>query len=305
MRKNQNSFTQANHRKGTVPLLLRTMRPIQWMKNLFIFAALIFSQKLGSLRMDARAGLAFLIFCLLAGALYVFNDLQDLKEDKVHPLKRKRPLASGRLSPGLAWAAFFLLSLISLAAAFFLDRDFFYTAGAYFLLQIGYSLILKHVVILDVFAIALGFTLRVIAGAAVVSVPVSSWLLICTILLSLFLAAAKRRYELRFLKNARAHRPVLFHYSLPFLDQMIAIITASLVIAYCLYTFSSETIAHFGSRNLIFSSPFVLYGVFRYLYLIHQKGGGGTPEELIVRDKSLLAAIVLWTASVVVLIYVV
>lgn len=279
------------------------MRPVQWTKNLFIFAALLFSRSLGSLPTDIRAGFAFLIFCFLSGGLYIFNDLQDLEEDRTHPQKRRRPLASGKLSPALAWAAFILLSLASLTAAFLLNRYFFLTAAVYLLLQLCYSLKLKHIVILDVFAIALGFVLRVVAGGVVIDVPISSWLLICTILLSLFLAVGKRRYELRFLEDAGAHRPVLNLYSTELLDQMISVITASLVIAYCLYTISEETIARFGGRDLIFSSPFVLYGVFRYLYLIHQKGEGGTPEELIVQDKSLLAAIVLWIVSVVVLIY--
>lgn len=279
------------------------MRPLQWTKNLFIFAALLFSQNLGSLSMDVEVGFGFLIFCLLSGALYILNDLEDRKEDRAHPLKRQRPLASGKLRPSTAWVAFILLSLAGLAAAFILDLDFFAAAAAYVLLQISYSLKLKHIVLLDVFAIALGFVLRVVAGAAIIDVPISSWLLICTVLLSLFLAAGKRRYELRFLENARGHRPVLSNYSIPLLDQMVSVITASMVIAYGLYTISGETIARFGDRNLLFSSPFVLYGVFRYLYLIHQKGEGGTPEELIFRDKSLLAAIVLWIASVVFIIY--
>jgi 4-hydroxybenzoate polyprenyltransferase len=227
-----------------------------------------------------------------------------LEEDRFHPKKSKRPIASGTISKYQALGIFILLSLSSLLLAFFLNRNFFAASLIYFLLQLFYSIKLKDVVILDVFIIAAGFVIRVIAGGLVIEVSLSSWLLICTILLALFLSMSKRRHELLLLEeNASSHRPILKEYSAYLLDQMIAVVTASTLIAYCLYTISEETIKKFGTKNLVFSTPFVLYGIFRYLYLIHQREKGGSPEELIIKDKPLLIDILLWIGTVIVILY--
>jgi len=280
------------------------MRPKQWMKNLFMFAGILFSQNLFNFPLLLKSILAFFIFCLISGSTYVMNDIADLKEDRHHPLKSQRPLASGRLrvSYALWWLIF--ISLFSLGVSFKLSPLFFLVALSYFMLQLAYSISLKHMVILDVFAIACGFVLRVVAGAVVIDVQISSWLLICTILLSLFLGLSKRRHELVVLEGgAPTHRKVLGEYSPYLLDQMISVVTASTVVAYALYTMSEETIEKFGSKNLVFTVPFVLYGIFRYLYLIHQKGAGGNPESILVTDKPLMIAILLWVIAIGIILY--
>jgi len=252
-----------------------------------------------------RTGAGFAIFCLFSGSIYLANDVFDLEEDKRHPKKSERPLASGRMAKSEAISAAIILAVLSLALAFVLNRNFFIICLVYGILQLAYSLKLKHVVILDVFLIAAGFVIRVVAGGLVIDVPLSSWLLICTMLLALFLAMSKRRHELVLLEgNAASHRPILKEYSAYLLDQMIGVVTASTVIAYCLYTVSEETAVKFGTHNLIFTTPFVLYGIFRYLYLVHQKGKGGSPEELVIKDKPLLLDIFLWIVAVIIILYV-
>ena len=285
--------------------ILKSLRPYQWTKNLFVFAPLIFSQNIFNVPYLIKTILAFAIFCLLSGAVYILNDLRDIEEDKLHPLKSQRPLASGRLGKTPATAAFVVFSLLAVGCAFLLNLTFFILALAYLLLQVLYSVWLKHVVILDVLLIAAGFLLRVSAGGVVIFVDISEWLLICTFLLALFIALSKRRHELVFLeKEASNHRPILQEYSPYLLDQMISVVTASTVVSYCLYTISEETVAKFGSSRLIYTVPFVLYGIFRYLYLIHKKGEGGSPESLILKDKPFLAGIPLWIVSAVVILYV-
>jgi 4-hydroxybenzoate polyprenyltransferase len=278
--------------------IIESMRPHQWIKNFFIFAAIIFSQNIFNLSLMIKSVVAFCAFCLVSSALYVFNDLKDLEEDKLHPLKSKRPLASGRLKKSSAILLIIVLSLLGFGSAVSLNRNFFSIVLVYFLLQMAYSIKLKHVVILDVFVIAAGFLIRVVAGGLAIEVSLSSWLLICTILLALFLALSKRRHELILLEdNASEHRPILEEYNPYLLDQMIAVVTASTVIGYCLYTISEETVTKFGTSKLIYTVPFVLYGIFRYLYLIHQKSEGGSPESLIIKDKPLLIDIFLWILS--------
>jgi 4-hydroxybenzoate polyprenyltransferase len=251
-----------------------------------------------------RTFLAFGIFCLLSGALYILNDLKDLEEDRLHPLKSKRPLAAGELKKRQAVVSFVLLSFISLILAEVVNQEFLWICLVYFVLQTAYSFALKHVVILDVFIVASGFFLRVIAGAVAIKVQISPWLLICTTLLALFLALSKRRHEIVLLnEEAVNHRPILKEYSPYLLDQMISVVTASTVIAYCLYTISGETIEKFGTNKLILTVPFVLYGIFRYLFLIHQRAGGGTPETLIIKDRPLLLDIFLWIVSAALIIY--
>ncbi|MCJ7679797.1 MAG: decaprenyl-phosphate phosphoribosyltransferase [Candidatus Aminicenantes bacterium] len=284
--------------------IVRSLRPQQWIKNLFIFAPLLFSQNLFNLSMGLRVLGAFVLFCLVSGASYILNDLRDLEEDKNHPLKRKRPLPSGRLKKKPALTALVLLAVLSLFTALLWQPSFGLVLGLYFLVQIGYSFWLKHIVILDVFLVAAGFVLRVVAGGLVIAVTISPWLLICTLLLALFLALSKRRHELLLLDDkAAGHRPILSEYSPYLLDQMIAVVTASTVISYCLYTIAAETVVKFGTEHLYVTVPFVLYGIFRYLYLIHRRSGGGMPETLILKDKPLLLAIILWVVTAALIIY--
>jgi len=284
--------------------IIKTLRPKQWVKNLFVFAPLVFSVKLFDLHSIILATKAFFSFCFISGALYTLNDLFDIKEDRLHPVKRLRPLASGRLTKSAAIAIIIISAAIGLALAFSLNRNFLLIILGYLLLQVLYSSWLKHVVIIDIFVVATGFLLRVIAGAVAIRVEISSWILICTILLALFLSMTKRRHEFFLLPgNATAHRLILKEYNPYLLDQMISVVTASTLIAYCLYTVSEETVAKFHTRNLILTTPFVLYGIFRYLYLVHQKNQGSTPEELVLKDKPLLADIILWIISVGLILY--
>jgi 4-hydroxybenzoate polyprenyltransferase len=281
-----------------------SLRPAQWTKNLFVAAALIFAKKVFDLPLLLRTLAAFAVFCLLSGAIYIVNDVLDAAQDRLHPRKSRRPIAAGRIGRSEAVVLAAGLAALGLVAADLLDPAFFAAAAAYVLLQLAYSVRLKDVVILDIFVVALGFVLRVVAGALVIAVPISPWLLLCTMLLALFLAMSKRRHELLLLEgDAARHRRSLGEYSFRLLDQMISVVTASTVIAYCLYTVSEETVRKFGTDRLIYTTPFVLYGIFRYLYLIHQKDQGGSPEELILKDKPLLLAIVLWIAAIVAIIY--
>jgi len=285
--------------------IIRSLRPQQWLKNFFIFAPLIFSENILDIPLLLKSVLAFSIFCILSGSLYIFNDIKDIEEDKLHPLKSKRPLASGRLKKTQAVISFILLIALGLVLSSMFSKYFLIIVLIYFLLQILYSGWLKHVVILDVFIIAAGFFIRVIAGGLAIEVYISPWLLICTILLALFLAFSKRRHELVLLdQDASNHRPILKEYSPYLLDQMIAVVTASTVITYCLYTISEETVTKFGTTKLIYTVPFVLYGIFRYLYLIHLKSEGGSPEILIIKDRPLLVDIFLWIVAAIAIIYI-
>lgn len=278
--------------------IVQSMRPKQWTKNLLIFAGILFSQNFLVLSMLLQVISAFLVFCILSGTVYLFNDIVDIERDRSHPKKSQRPLPSGRLRYSVAVFTVIILLLLSLGMAYGLGLPFFWIALSYLGLQLSYSLYLKNIVILDIFCIAAGFVLRAFAGAIVINVDISSWLIICTILLSLFLGMSKRRHELMVLEDdALNHRKVLAHYSPYLLDQMISVVTASTVVCYVLYTISDETIVKFGTRNLIVTVPFVLYGVFRYLYLIHKKGEGGNPENVLVSDKPLLINIFLWALT--------
>ncbi len=290
-------------RRWLASSLLRSLRPGQWTKNLVIFAAIIFGERLLDSVAMTRVSLAFLAFCALSSSVYLVNDLVDRVSDQQHPLKRARPIASGTVSARLAtWSALGLAAL-ALGLAFFLGWPFFATAVAYGVLQLGYTWGLKHVVILDVLTISIGFVLRALAGGAVIDVPISNWLLLCTILLALFLALSKRRQEIVALEEqARRHRPALAEYTVPLLDQMIGIVTTSTLMAYAFYTMSDDTIGKFGD-GLILTMPFPLYGVFRYLYLLYRKDGGGDPSELLLTDRPLLTCVALWTVAVALIIY--
>lgn len=277
--------------------LLVAMRPGQWIKNLLLFAGLVFAGRLFDLADAALAVQAFIVFCLFSSSVYLVNDFFDRETDRLHPLKKNRPLASGGLAAGTCLRTAAVLAFAGLVWSVFLGWGFLAVGAGYLSVSLLYSWRLKRVVIIDVMLIALGFVLRVAGGTVAIAVETSHWILLCTFLLSLFLAFAKRRHELVLLEDgADSHRPVLSHYSPYFLDQMISIVTASTLICYVLYTLSPETAEHVGSRNLIFSVPFVMYGIFRYLYLIHRKQGGGDPTLLLLTDRSLLAAVAAWLA---------
>ena len=280
-----------------------SLRPRQWVKNLFVFAGLVFSRRLFTASAWPALG-AFVVFCALSGAIYLFNDVADRDKDRLHPKKRARPIASGRLPAPVALGLGTLLIAGGVAAAAWLSSWFAVTAIAYVVLLTLYSVWLKHVVILDVLAVASGFVLRAVGGALVIDVEISGWLLICTILIALFLALGKRRHEYLVLGgDAVRHRPILAEYSAGLLDQMIAVVTASTVTAYALYTMSPETVAKFHTPLLPATLPFVLYGIFRYLYLLYRRQLGGNPSDLFLNDRALLVNTLGWIVAVLVIIY--
>jgi 4-hydroxybenzoate polyprenyltransferase len=284
--------------------LLVSLRPEQWTKNVIVFAGLIFGQRLLDPTSVGRALAAFAIFCVLSGLVYLLNDVADREADRRHPLKAKRPIAAGTLPVRTAVAAAAVLGLTALAAAFWLGPAFGVVATAYVALQAFYSGPLKHVVIIDVLTIAIGFVLRAVAGAVVIDVAIGRWLLVVTILLALFLALSKRRHELVLLADqATDHRRILGEYSPYLLDQMISVVTASTLVAYAFYTISPETVEKFHTDLLGLTLPFPLYGIFRYLYLVHRKEGGGSPAEMLLNDRPLLVCVGLWALSVVLIIY--
>jgi 4-hydroxybenzoate polyprenyltransferase len=275
--------------------LIQSLRPKQWTKNFLLFAGLIFSEHLFEQASLIRALAGFVLFCLLSSGEYLINDLMDLEKDRTHPVKSKRPLASGKVSIPVALITSLILLTGSLFASFVLGTNFGWIALSYALMILAYSLFLKRVVILDVIVVAMGFVLRATAGAVVIRVSISSWLLVCAVFLALFLAMCKRRHELVLLgEDATTHRKILYEYSPYLLDQMIAVVTASTVMAYALYTTASETVEKFGTRNLIFTLPFVLYGIFRYLYLVHQKNLGGSPELVLLKDRPMQLNLLLY-----------
>jgi 4-hydroxybenzoate polyprenyltransferase len=284
--------------------LIVSLRPGQWVKNLFVFAAPVFGRALFRPGPALRTTAVFAVFCLLAGGLNLVNDVLDAEADRVHPRKAKRPIAAGRLRPRTAWIAAACLFPLGLAAAALLDPRVLLAGAAYVALQAAYSLALKRVVILDIFLVASGFVIRVAAGGFAAGVTPSSWLLVCTTLLALLLAVGKRRHELLTLEESGGkHRSVLRDYSPALLDQMIAVVTAATVVAYALYVIAEDTASRFGEGRLLWTAPLVLYGIFRYLYLVYRKGEGGSPEEMIVRDVPFLVSIVLWGALSAALVY--
>ena len=285
--------------------LVRLARPAQWLKNLFLLAPLIFAGEAGRLDAVERVLIGTAIFCLLSSAVYAFNDLTDREQDRLHPLKKSRPLASGVVTIGQAAAMITVLLLVGLAAAWWLGRTFFVISVIFLTLNVLYSLFLKNMVILDAMSIALSFVLRAYAGAVVIEVPVSKWLLINTLLLALFLAFGKRRHELIMLETgATAHRKILSRYSPYLLDQLIGVTTPSVVVMYMLYTMSSEVSGKLHTDNLYVTIPFVVYGIFRYLYLIHKEEKGGSPTEVLIEDRPLALAVLLWALTCVLVLYV-
>jgi 4-hydroxybenzoate polyprenyltransferase len=294
----------------TLWLVIVSMRPRQWTKNGIVLAALVFAQRFTDPVDCFRSLVAVVTFCLLSGAVYLMNDVADRSRDREHPQKKLRPIASGALSPGTALLAAAIAGAAALVMAIGLDRTgpasgyaFTITALSYLVLQVLYTTLLKGVVILDVLVISAGFVLRAVAGAEAIAVPISSWLLICTFLLSVFLALCKRRHELLLLEaNADLHRASLLEYSPALLDQMIAVVTSSTLVAYALYTLAEETQRKFGTDGLKFTIPFVLYGIFRYLYLVYRRELGGSPERALLNDGPLLINVMLYLAASVVII---
>ncbi len=287
-----------------MPPLLRALRPSQWAKNLFVLAPLVFAHRLTDRAAVLRAVLAFAAFCAAASAIYLVNDLRDRDEDRNHPRKRLRPIASGAIAAPTALATALALAAVAAVLAGRLGAVPAGFLGAYVVLNLLYSLGMKHVVILDVMTIAMGFVLRVLGGAAAIPVPVSKWLLLCTTFVALFLAFSKRRHELMLLNaEASSQRRVLESYSPAFLDQMINVVTASAVVSYALYATAPETVEKFHGEGLVYTLPLVLFGVFRYLYLTYQTPGEKNPTEAILRDVPFLLNIVLWMAAVVWIIY--
>jgi 4-hydroxybenzoate polyprenyltransferase len=290
--------------RSTAASLFVSLRPDQWTKNLIVFAALIFAVKLLDPAALANASAAFLIFCALSGAVYLINDVSDREQDRLHPIKRMRPIASGGLSPGTAMIAAVVLSVTALTAAYALRPAFAAAAAAYLALFVVYTRSLKHVVVLDVMTIAIGFVLRAVAGGLVIHVHISNWLLVCTMLGALFLGFAKRRHEITLLaEGAKGHRRILEEYDPYLLDQMIGVVAAATMVAYIIYCASPETHAYFGTEWMVLTTPFPIYGLFRYLYLVHRKAGGGNPSDVLLTDRPLQACIALWGITAIAIIY--
>ncbi len=284
--------------------LIVSVRPHQWTKNLFVFAPLAFSQKLGEPESITRGLLAFVVFTATAGAVYLVNDLLDRDRDRLHPLKRNRPLAAGTLTAGVAIAAAVGLVALSAAGALYLGTLFTLILGSYLAINALYSIALKKVVIIDVMLVAFGFVLRVEAGAAAITVEVSAWLLLCTTFVALLLVFSKRRHELLLLpESATAQREVLADYSLSFLDQMISVATASTLLSYALYAVADETVDKFGTDALIYTMPLVLFGIFRYLFLVYHVESEHSPTEAMLRDPPFLLSVLLWMAAIIGIIY--
>ncbi len=282
--------------------LLKTMRPYQWTKNAAIFAALVFDVKLLEPVYLWPTVAGFALFCLISGVVYTVNDLVDLEKDRQHPKKRRRPLPAGELSPKLAIGAAIVLGAGSLLAAWQLDTRFAVTLAGYLVLQLAYSFVLKHIVLIDVMAIAAGFVLRVAAGAPLADATISPWLYICTTLLALFLGLSKRRGELVALEGeAENHRPILKNYNLSLLDQLIAMVTSSTIVAYALYTFSAPNLPQ--NSWMMLTIPFVIYGLFRYQYLIHTENCTLAPDEVLFADRPSFVNVALWGVTAIVILY--
>ena len=291
---------------STIKALLKTMRPKQWIKNVFIFAAIVFDRKLFNTALLLRTVLAFAAFCLISSTVYLINDLVDIDKDRQHPTKRKRPLPAGQLDPRVAMAAAAIIPLVILPLAFLVNLMLGALMTLYLGLMIAYTFFLKQFVIIDVLTIAAGFVLRVAAGVVVIDAErFSPWLYVCMSLLALFLGFGKRRHELFTLEdNADSHRASLQHYSLELIDQMTVVVASAAVMGYSLYTFSAENLPRpNGQPLMMLTIPFVLYALFRYQYLVHVRKMGGTPEEIVLGDPPFIAALALYGAVVVVLMY--
>lgn len=284
--------------------VVQLLRPYQWIKNGFVLLPIIFAGKLGDAELIWRAAAAFVLFCAAASSVYIANDIADLEADKRHPIKRLRPLAQGHLVPQSVALLALVLAALAVGLGFALNQGLGVCMSAYVLGNLLYTRFLKRIVIVDVMTLGLFFLLRVIAGALVIDVSISEWLLICSAILALFLGFNKRRHELLIAGHqAESHRPVLDKYSVYFIDQMISVLTASTVIFYTLYTVDHRTIEHFGSNGLLLTVPFVYYGIFRYLYLVHKRRQGGDPSRIILKDRMLQRNLVFWLVASISVIY--
>lgn len=288
---------------GMVKALLKSMRPRQWTKNAFVLAALVFDRQLTHPVAALRSLAGLVLFCLISGVVYIINDLMDIEADRNHPQKRLRPIASGALPQPVAILSALVLSSLSFPLAYALSPGFALILGSYFILNLAYSKWLKHIPLIDVLVIAAGFVLRVAGGVSLIQVErFSPWLYVVTTLLALYIGFGKRRAELSLLDtNANTHRRVLDGYTLPFLDQLITIVSSSTIIAYSLYTFSAPNLP--DNHLMMLTIPFVLYGIFRYLYLVQVEGAGGAPEDLLLSDRPLQITIILWAAAVLFIFY--
>jgi 4-hydroxybenzoate polyprenyltransferase len=281
-----------------------SLRPHQWTKNLVVFAAPALSKHLFERGPLEKSVLGFVIFCALSGTVYLLNDVADVERDRLHPRKRLRPIASGALSPRVAVLLSLALGLGSLGLSVLLGLPFVRWAALYLALNVLYSFRLKEIVILDVLSVSIGFVVRAVAGGVAIGVLVSDWLLVCTLLLALFLALAKRRHELVSLTtSATGHRKILAEYSPYLLDQMISVVTASCLTAYAFYTMAPDTVQKYRTERLAWTIPFVIYGIFRYLYLVHQKEKGGSPTDHLVTDRPLLLNVFLWALALLWIVY--
>jgi len=290
----------------TIWLVLRSMRPLQWIKNLFVFAPILFSMNIFHVGQVLRAFEAFILFCMITGAVYLFNDVADRREDREHPLKRNRPVASGQLTAGMA--VFWALALmgLTLRAAWTIDAGFFWSITVYAFINMAYSLWLKKVVILDVMIIAFGFVLRVMAGGVINDIPLSPWILLITFLMSIFLALVKRRQEMVRIQRSAVSgstRATLNQYNLPLLDQLISLSTATTLISYFMYVLDPDIKTKFNADRLILTIPFVVFGFFRYLYLAYVDDRGENPEEVVIMDLPFVINIILWLGVFVWIIY--
>lgn len=294
----------ARRKRGQVRLLLVSMRPHQWVKNLFVFAPLLFGRRLGDIGSVIQCVLAFVSFCLLSSSLYIINDVVDASSDRAHVEKRHRPLASGELSVAPALIASLILVFASLWIASIVSTQFLFLAAIYGVLTLGYSLVWKHSIVLDGMSIATGFVLRVVGGAIAVQVAPTHWLVACAFLLSLYLAFAKRRQELLMLsESAVEHRFVLGQYTVKYLDQVNTLLIGATIVCYTLYTVAPETMERFGTDKLIYGTVFVIYGLLRYLALTQDASRGGNPGRLLLRDIPLLITIAGWASYNALIIY--
>ncbi len=285
--------------------IIRLIRPSQWIKNGVVLAGLIFSGKAEATGLVEKGLLATAAFCFLSSSVYVLNDLIDRERDRAHPLKKNRPIASGRIGTGTAATLFMVLGSVGLVISGLINSNLLIVSLGYMLLMVLYTFWLKNIVIIDVMTLAAGFVLRALAGAVAINVEFSSWLLISTFVLALFLGFGKRRHELILLEtNASEHRRSLEKYSPYLLDQLIGVVTASAVITYLFYTLSPEVGAKLGTSYLFVTVPFVIYGIFRYLYLVHKEERGGSPTTLLLTDKPLLIDVLLWLATVIIILYI-
>jgi 4-hydroxybenzoate polyprenyltransferase len=283
--------------------LFRLMRPHQWIKNSFVLTGLLFGHAWHSPHLVVQALIAFVAFCLISSTIYVFNDIVDIEQDKLHPTKRNRPLPSGKLNIATAKTFALILGVTALAIAALASGTVVIILLIYAVMNVAYSLKLKHVVILDVFIIATGFMLRILAGTLGLGIPPSQWLLLCGLMVTLFLGFSKRRAEIIALSDDKsAHRKVLEDYSPVLLDKMIVVTAAGLIMSYSLYTMNPETIRIHGTANLIYTVPFVIYGVFRYIFLLHHQSRGTDTARDLVRDPHMLIVLLAWLITTIVLI---